>query len=197
MPSPKVFRIEQSAAQHGPPLGPAFARIELGRPHAPSLGQRARTAVRAALVAGTGLRRAAVELEAVVNDTARAAHAILAAVEEIDQAADRLRVSGAGSIASDVLDDIAERSLMIIQACDFQDLTGQRIGNVAGLFTDLEARLSEVRSVLDEADATAGEVAMPRRSNASLLENGPRLQSDDGHLTQGEIDVIFEDDSTG
>ena len=30
-----------------------------------------------------------------------------------------------------------------------------------------------------------------------MLENGPRLQSDDGHLTQGEIDLIFEDDRTG
>ncbi|WP_293856697.1 hypothetical protein [uncultured Alsobacter sp.] len=197
MPSPKVFRIERSSPPAGPHVRAPVPRGETLRSVEPALGQRARSAVRAALVAGTGLRRAADELQAVVSDTARAAHAILAAVEEIDEAADRLRVAGGGAVTSDALDDIAERSLMIIQACDFQDLTGQRIGNVAGLFTDLEARLAAVRSVLDEVDSTAGELVRPRRTNASMLENGPRLQSDDGHLTQGEIDLIFEDDRTG
>lgn len=197
MPSPKVFRIERFGAGTDQRAGMPPSRPGRTPSPGPALGQKALSAVRAALVAGTGLRRAAVELEAVVSDTARAAHAILAAIEEIDEAADRLRIAGKGSVASDALDDIAERSLMIIQACDFQDLTGQRIGNVAGLFTDLEAKLAEVRAVLDEDDASSGESVRPRRANASLLENGPRLQSDDGHLTQREIDDIFASDATG
>ncbi len=173
----KIFRIERSAG-----LGDA-AREQ-------ALTDRSIGAVRAALVAGTGLRRAVSELEAVVSDTARAAHAILAASEEIDGATERLRVIHGRGPGADALDDISERALAIFQACDFQDLTGQRIGNVVGLLADLEARLGTIRTVLD---APAGDPAesRPRRANASELENGPRLQSDDGHLTQAEVDRVL------
>ncbi len=173
----KLFRIERSAGVRPLAVEPALTDRSVG-------------AVRAALIAGTGLRRAVVELEAVVSDTARAANAILAASEEIDGATERLRVLHGRGPGADALDDISERALAIFQACDFQDLTGQRIGNVVGLLGDLEARLGTIRAVLDAEGDDAAETR-PRRANAGDLENGPRLQSDDGHLTQAEVDRVL------
>ncbi len=178
----KVFRIERIAGQ-----GAASA--------APVLSTRSLDTVRAALVAGTGLRRAVTELEAVVADTARAANAILAASEEIDGAVERLRVLHGRAAGAEALDDIAERALAIFQACDFQDLTGQRIANVVGLLDDLEGRLGAIRAVMDTQSEQAD--ARPRRANAGDLENGPRLQSDDGHLTQAEVDRVLASGDEG
>lgn len=175
----KLFRIERTAGSR-----PAEQEQEQ------ALSERSIGAVRAALVVGTGLRRAVVELEAVVSDTARAANAILAASEEIDGATERLRVLHGRGPGADALDDISERALAIFQACDFQDLTGQRIGNVVGLLADLEARLGTIRAVLDAEGGDTAETR-PRRASAGDLENGPRLQSDDGHLTQAEVDRVL------
>lgn len=187
----KTFRIERAPVAAAP--GQQVA-APVPTPAIPvALGNRTRAAIRAALVAGTGLRRATVELQAVISDAARAANAILAAVEEIDGATDRLRVARGGGGGGEALDDISERCLMIMQACDFQDLTGQRIANVIGLFADLESRLSEVRAVLDEDDGIDGLTVTPRRAHATDLENGPRLQSDTGHMTQGQIDIMFDE----
>ena len=174
----KLFRIERALGAAPPAQDEA-------------LGGRAVGAVRAALIAGTGLRRAVVELEAVVSDTARAAHAILAASEEIDGATERLRVLHGRGPGADALDDISDRALAIFQACDFQDLTGQRIGNVVGLLGDLDSRLAAIRATLE----TPGDegTTRPRRMRASDLENGPRLQSDDGHLTQAQVDRVLAD----
>lgn len=174
----KLFRIERALGAAPPAQDDA-------------LGGRAVGAVRAALVAGTGLRRAIVELEAVVSDTARAAHAILAASEEIDGATERLRVLHGRGPGADALDDISDRALAIFQACDFQDLTGQRIGNVVGLLGDLDARLAAIRATL-ETQADEGTMR-PRRVRSGELENGPRLQSDDGHLTQAQVDRVLAD----
>ncbi|MHB2167183.1 protein phosphatase CheZ [Alsobacter sp. R-9] len=182
----RLYRIERSAGSRPGPVEPS-----------PAVSDRSVGVVRAALVAGTGLRRAMTELEAVVADAARAAHAILAASEEIDGAAERLRVLVGRGPAADAIDDISERALAIFQACDFQDLTGQRIGNVVGLLADLESRLAAVRAVVDTpadvSDRLAEEVR-PRRANAGTLENGPRLQSDDGHLTQAQVDRMLADE---
>jgi chemotaxis protein CheZ len=186
----KSFRIERFG--HPP---------ESDRPTPAALNQlplRAseREAIVAALQAGSGLRRAAIELAAVVADTCRAAHAILAGAEEIDTAVERLRMSEnwTGRNA-EALDTINEGTVGIFQACDFQDLTGQRIENVVGLLANLETRLGALRAATGEphgrsADAVEG-LSHLRKQNASELENGPRLQSDDGHLTQSQVDLLL------
>lgn len=155
-----------------------------------------REAIVAALQAGSGLRRAAIELAAVVADTCRAAHAILAGAEEIDTAVERLRMSETWTgRSSEALDTINEGTVGIFQACDFQDLTGQRIENVVGLLANLETRLGALRAATGEPQgysADAGEDrSQLRKRNASDLENGPRLQSDDGHLTQSQVDLLL------
>jgi chemotaxis protein CheZ len=73
------------------------------------------------------LTRIALELDAVVNGTAQATQKILAAAEEIDQAADNLSAALKGRIEQDVAQDIRDLVIRIFEACNFQDLIGQRI----------------------------------------------------------------------
>ena len=74
----KSFRIERFGQQMEPGRAMPAALNHL------PLRASEREAIAAALQAGNGLRRAAIELAAVVADTCRAANAILAGAEEID-----------------------------------------------------------------------------------------------------------------
>jgi chemotaxis protein CheZ len=186
----KSFRIERFGQQMEPGRAMPAALNHL------PLRASEREAIAAALQAGNGLRRAAIELAAVVADTCRAANAILAGAEEIDSAVERLRMTDTWTgRSSEALDAINEGTVGIFQACDFQDLTGQRIENVVGLLAKLETRLGALRAASGEPQRLAedfGEgVNQLRKQNASELENGPRLQSDDGHLTQSQVDLLL------
>jgi chemotaxis protein CheZ len=116
----------------------------------------------------------AAELDAVAAGSALATQKILAAAEEIDQLADSLSAALKDRIEQDLAHDIADGVLRIFEACNFQDLIGQRV--------------AKVRKTL-----AAGAVAAPHAGNAAPHLHGPRLDTDRGHLTQREIDALFGD----
>lgn len=129
--------------------------------------------------------RIAQELDAVVSGTAQATQKILAAAEEIDQAADNLSATLKGRIEQDVALDIRDLVIRIFEACNFQDLIGQRITKVMATLTLIE-------------DRVAGAIAEGKSPPPSVAEerpqylHGPRLEFDRGHVTQAEIDAMFE-----
>lgn len=192
-PPRRPFRIEhfgtpqgESAERAGPVLqGPVR-----------TLGARERAALRAAIATGEGLRRAARELGEVVADTAAAANAVLGASEEIDLSVDRLRMlAGKGPIIP-VADEISEQAASVMQACGFQDLTGQRIANVIAILHDMETRLAALREVFSQVSPSAAEEEPaapppPPAPREPVLENGPKLPSDGGHLTQEQVDLVL------
>ncbi|MEJ1939221.1 protein phosphatase CheZ, partial [Nostoc sp. NIES-2111] len=180
----RPFRIEHFGAAQGDaaersglnPLGPARA-----------LGPRERSAIRAAIATADALRRAARELGEVAADTAAAANAVLGASEEIDLSVDRLRMlAGRGPILP-VADEISEQAASVMQACGFQDLTGQRIANVVAILHDMESRLAALREVFSAAGPGTEDEPPPRPAAEPALENGPKLPSDGGHLTQEQV----------
>ena len=90
--------------------------------------------------------RLADELEAVAQDTELAAQKILAAAEHIDQAANSLAAAehidqAANSLAASLkgqferglTQDIRDCVIQIFEACNFQDLTSQRVRESAGI----------------------------------------------------------------
>lgn len=200
----KPFRIERRPGPgpgHAPPAAdPASAATPAQAPDLQRLDVSPTdlVALRSALSAGAGLSRAADELAAIVNDTARAANIIIGASEEIDNLALRLRATAGRDTSSDLADELAENSLVIFQACGFQDLTGQRIANVVDVLHEFERKLAVLRKVWDGAGerrapgVPANDRAQPASQLPQGLENGPRLPADAGHLSQSEIDAIFE-----
>ncbi len=65
-----------------------------------------------------------------VGGTEEATQQILAAAEAIDQAATALSKVTSPDQQKQLSEDIQERVVAIFEACNFQDLTGQRIGKV-------------------------------------------------------------------
>ena len=70
------------------------------------------------------------ELGAVVGGTEQATQQILEAVEAIDQAATALSKNISPDQQKLLSEEIQERVVAIFEACNFQDLTGQRISKV-------------------------------------------------------------------
>ena len=76
------------------------------------------------------MTRIADELDAVTAGTAQATQKILAAAEEIDQLADNLSAALKGRLEQELAQDIADSVLRIFEACNFQDMIGQRVAKV-------------------------------------------------------------------
>ncbi|MGX7707109.1 chemotaxis protein [Methylobacterium sp. Gmos1] len=143
---------------------------------------------------GKGVRRAAGELDAVVDATERATTTILAAVEDIETHASVLRSTGGLKDQSDV-DAILDRTVVLYEACNFQDLTGQRISKIVSVLKFVEDhidRMIEAWGGLDAFKDLIGERAGVSIDDESSLLNGPKLDEDPGHVDQNDIDALFD-----
>src|SRR5260370_34714601 len=79
---------------------------------------------------GNEMAKVTGELGAVVGGTEQATQQILEAVEAIDQAASALGKVNSPDQQKLLSEEIQERVVSIFEACNFQDLTGQRISRV-------------------------------------------------------------------
>ncbi len=122
--------------------------------------------------------RIANELEAVMTGSEQATEKILAAAEDIDQAANNLSAALKGEIEQELAQDIRDRVIQIFEACNFQDLTSQRIAKVMATLNRIDGQIS---GTLDELS----------HAGAAPSVRGPRLESDLGHASQRDIDSIF------
>jgi len=79
---------------------------------------------------GAEMAKVTGELGAVVGGTEEATQQILEAVEAIDQAASALASAASPDQQRRLTEEIQEQVVAIFEACNFQDLTGQRISKV-------------------------------------------------------------------
>jgi len=131
------------------------------------------------------LTRIANELLAVTTGTEQATQKILAAAEEIDQLANNLSAALKGKIEQGLAQDIQDLVVRIFEACNFQDLIGQRVSKV---MTTLKFVEDHITSVLDEIKNMS---TLPASEAAQYL-HGPRLEEDSGHVSQTDVDAIFD-----
>jgi chemotaxis protein CheZ len=135
-------------------------------------------------IAAAHLTRVAQELNAVVSGTAQATQKILAGAEEIDQAADNLSAALKGKLEQGAALDIRELVIRIFEACNFQDLIGQRVSKVMATLTLVEHHITGVIESLNDPTRA-------KKEDAAQYLHGPRLDNDSGHVTQAEIDAIL------
>ena len=134
------------------------------------------------------------ELGAVVGGTEEATQQILEAAESIDQAATALAKVTSPDQQKILSEEIQERVVSIFEACNFQDLTGQRINKVMATMKFIENHITVMMDIwggVDAIKAHAPPMADDRGGNARLL-NGPKLDGDVGHASQNDIDALFE-----
>jgi chemotaxis protein CheZ len=140
-----------------------------------------------------GHGRASRELDAVVDSTERATQQILEAAESIDEAANTLSAKLKHQQDQALTSDIRDHVVRIFEACNFQDVSGQRIAKVIATLTFVENRVSRMLEIWGGRDALNGRTAAAatERDIESKLVNGPKLNGDRGHVSQQEIDAMF------
>lgn len=141
---------------------------------------------------GEDMARVTNELDAVVVGTEGATESILSAAEFIDETANTLSARLADQDA-ELAGDIQDKVVQIFEACNFQDLTGQRITKVVGTLRFVEDRIIQMMDIwggiesfkdieIEQEDVPEGDAA---------LLNGPALDNDVDVATQDDIDALF------
>src|SRR3954447_6551557 len=134
------------------------------------------------------------ELGAVVGGTEEATQQILEAAEAIDNASTALSKVTTPDQQKLLSEEIQERVVSIFEACNFQDLTGQRINKVMTTMRFIENHVCEMMEIwggVDAIKAHAPSFIDTREGDAKLL-NGPKLEGDVGHASQDDIDALFD-----
>ena len=133
------------------------------------------------------------ELDAIVGGTEQATETILAAAEFIDQTANTLGAALKSEQDQALASDIQDHVVRIFEACNFQDLTGQRITKVVATLKFIEThivRMIEIWGGLDAFKDIAPDTIAEREGDKKLL-NGPKLDDEAGHASQDDIDALF------
>ncbi len=134
------------------------------------------------------MTRAAGELGAAIDAMEKATDKILQSAERIDDCAKALALAQHTDYGRGLAQDIQEHVVQLYEACNFQDLTGQRIGKVIATLGDVEERLS----TLAEHSKHPGPAARPNAAAPERdLLHGPKLDGDSGHASQHDIDAMF------
>ncbi len=124
------------------------------------------------------------ELDAVVGATAEATGTILDAAEELERLA--------GEAPEATAEKIRVLSTRIFEACNFQDVTGQRITKVVRALKHIEHKVDAVLAAFGEGTQKAPkpvEEAPAAPDDESKLLNGPQLA--DAANNQDDIDALF------
>lgn len=99
------------------------------------------------------------ELDAVVAATEQATHTILEAAETVDDMADRIKQASKDEFIGRIADEMREVIIKIFEACNFQDITGQRITKVVNTVKFIEEHVDAMIAIWGK-DAFA-EIAPP------------------------------------
>ena len=116
-------------------------------------------------------------LDEVLKTTEQASNAIMDAADSIQQ--------HAAGIGGDKEKHIMEASGRIYEACNFQDLTGQRITKVIRLLTAIEERIGKLNALFNTAETAAPAAPLTDKD----LLNGPQLAAN--APSQDDIDKLF------
>jgi chemotaxis protein CheZ len=142
---------------------------------------------------GPEMKRVTHELDAIVGGTETATEGILAAAEFIDQAANTLSASLKSEQDKALAHDIQDHTVRIFEACNFQDLTGQRITKVVATLKFIETHIVKMMEIWGgiESFNDVNPAAMAERDADQSLINGPKLEGEAGHASQDDIDALF------
>ena len=141
---------------------------------------------------GKEITRVTDELDAIVTGTETATNSILAAAERIDDLSSNLSSRLAGS-DQDIAREILDHVINIFEACNFQDITGQRISKVVDAMKFVEERVHHMMEIWGgmESFKDVKTIDDPKRQGDKALLNGPALAYDNGVTSQDAIDALF------
>ncbi|WP_025898165.1 protein phosphatase CheZ [Sneathiella glossodoripedis] len=132
------------------------------------------------------------QLDAVVADTETATNEILAAVETIEDKNESLELNATDPDELEITETISKAVMKIYEACNFQDITGQRISKVVGTLKFVEDRIQAMIEILggeDQLSALEG-IEQEIQKDGDIELSGPRAEGQE--ISQDEIDALFD-----
>lgn len=132
------------------------------------------------------------QLDAVVGHTEAATETILSSAEKIDADASNL-VAALKGTNHDLAADIQDQVVMIFEACNFQDITGQRITKVVDTMKFIEERVGHMMEIWGGIESFNGvaPLEMEKPEGDAALLNGPSLEHEEDTASQDDIDALF------
>lgn len=133
------------------------------------------------------ISEASSQLDAVIKTTEEASNNIMDAADAIQGA-----VAGVGG---QIEQQIMEATTRIYEACNFQDLTGQRLRKVIATLNYLDEQIAKLAGMFGEETVEQAKMAVvmpiPTKSNRpdEHLMNGPQMPG--SAPSQAEIDALF------
>jgi len=131
-----------------------------------------------------------VQLDAIVKATEKATNTIMEATEENLTAVEELRGALSDPAQVALLDKIAGHGNTILEACSFQDITGQRVTKVVKSITYVEDRVTALVKLWGEEELAKVEVKGEEKTEDEALLEGPQLEGQG--LDQAAIDALFD-----
>ena len=131
------------------------------------------------------MTRATDELGAAVDGMEKAAQKILKCSEAIDENARTLAATLKTDYERGLAQDIQEQMMRIYEACNFQDLAGQRIGKVIATLQTVEEHVARMIALSDGSGARS---AACRRACRTAGQR-PEARRRSGHASQSDIDA--------
>jgi chemotaxis protein CheZ len=120
------------------------------------------------------------ELDAIVEHTAHATHAILESCETLDEVS--------ASVSGDASTKLQDAVTKIYEACSFQDITGQRITKVVTTLKVIEEKVAHIINTFGPNIPPMAKSGVQAPSDADLL-NGPQLPAN--AMDQSDIDKLL------
>ncbi len=126
------------------------------------------------------------QLEDVLAHTERATNKIIENITAIDEL-----VAEQGTPEA-VTQKVNEHVISILEACSFQDISGQRIKKVLSYLANLSNEIEQLSAIVDPNGAVK-KAATPEKvdkSDAESLKNGPQLSGQE--MSQDAVDNLFD-----
>lgn len=149
-------------------------------------------ALRHPLAGEDKFEQASQELSAVVSATEAATNTIMASAEELEEIVNELKASLPEGYQSSRVNDMSEVIVRIYEACNFQDLTGQRITKVVRALSFIEERVDAMMGVWNRREFEA--MPLPptvTKMDGDLELHGPAPAEETGNISQADIDALF------
>lgn len=123
------------------------------------------------------------ELDAIVATTEAATNSIMEACENIQGFIKNKPTSESSAIEGEIT--------RILEACTFQDITGQRITKIIKALKAIDQHASELNKILSSRFGDLENKEEDKQSSETSLMNGPQMP--DQAISQEEIDKLLND----
>lgn len=132
------------------------------------------------------------QLTAIAQSTEEASHVILESSEAISNYSDELNALVDDEKAKALCEKIANESMRSMEACSFQDLTGQRVTRILNSLRFVEDRVNAMVELCGQEaiQRMSQELAEQDPEPEDVVMHGP--QTPGASISQDEIDALFD-----